>query len=86
MERPTSLHLRGQSHVAAFESELFFDCSIRYMVVSSPGKVRPAHCLTRKDMEFFCGDNQLDDVHSRHADTVEVNFRGHKGDQNQKGT
>lgn len=52
---------------------------------SSSGQVHPAHCLTRKDVAFFRGDIQLDYTHWRQADTVEVNFRGHKGDQAQKG-
>lgn len=55
------------------------------MFASSTGVVHPAHCLTRGDVAFFRGDIQLEYVHWRQADSVEVNFRGHKGDQAMKG-
>ena len=52
---------------------------------SSSGVAHPAHCLTRKDVAFFSGNNQLEYVHWRQADKVEKTFRGHKGDQIQIG-
>ena len=45
---------------------------------SSSGVAHPAHCLTRKDV-------QLEYVHGRHADKVEMDVRGQKGDQDQIG-
>ena len=52
---------------------------------SSSGVAHHAHCLTRKDVAFFSGNNQLEYVHWRQADKVEINFKGHKGDQDQIG-
>ena len=52
---------------------------------SSSGVAHHAHCLTRKDVAFFSGNNQLEYVHWRQADKVEINFRGHKGDHDQIG-
>jgi len=52
---------------------------------SGSGKVHLVHCLTRKDVAFFSGKVQLDFVHWRRADKVEIRFRGHKGDQFQIG-
>ena len=51
----------------------------------SSGVAHPVHCLTRKDTTFFSGSNQLECVHWRQADKMEINFRGHKGDQDQIG-
>ena len=53
--------------------------------VSSSGVAHPVHCLTRKDVAFFSGNNQLEYVHWRQADKMEMNFRGHKRDQDQIG-
>ena len=44
-----------------------------------------AHCLTRKDVAFVSGNTQLEYVHGRHADKVEMNVRGQKGDHDQIG-
>ena len=52
---------------------------------SSPGVGHPTHCLTRKDVAFVCGNSQLEYVHGLHADKVEMNVRGQKGDQDQIG-
>ena len=52
---------------------------------SSSGVAHPVHCLTRKDVALFSGNNQLEYVHWRQADIAEKNFRGHKGDQDQIG-
>ena len=48
---------------------------------SSSGVAHPAHCLTRKDVAFVSGNPQLEYVHGRHADKVEMNVRGQKGPQ-----
>ena len=50
------------------------------IVASSSGVAYSVHCLTRKDVAFFSGNNQLEYVHWRQADKMEINFRGHKGD------
>jgi len=55
------------------------------MFAASSGRVHPAHCLTRRDVAFFRGDRQLAYIDWRQADKIEVHFRGHKGDQEQRG-
>ena len=52
---------------------------------SSSGVAHPAHCLTRNDVAFVSGNNQLEYMHGRHADKVEMNVRGQKGDQDHIG-
>ena len=42
------------------------------IVASSSGVAHPAHCLTRKDVAFVSGNSQLEDVHGRHAEKVEI--------------
>ena len=67
--------------------------SLRYFLIarsdeifaSSLGVAHPVHCLTRKYVAAFSGNNQLEYVHWRQADKMEINFRGHKGDQDQIG-
>ena len=55
------------------------------MFATSSGKVRPAHCLTRRDVALFRGDKSVGIPDWRQADRIEVHFRGHKGDQEQRG-
>ena len=55
------------------------------MFATSSGLVHPAHCLTRRDVALFRGDSQLAYLNWRQADRIEVHFRGHKGDQDQRG-
>ena len=55
------------------------------MFASSAGVVHPVHCLTRRDVAFFQGSQQLEYRHWRQADRIEVRFRGHTGDQEQAG-
>lgn len=50
------------------------------------GKIHPVNCLTRDDVVFFAGDSQLPIARAREATRVEIRFRGHKGDQEQKGS
>ena len=52
---------------------------------SSSRVAHPVHCLTRKDVALFFGNNQLEYVHWRQVDNMEINFRGHQGDQDQIG-
>ena len=52
---------------------------------SSSRGAHPVHCLTRKDVAFFFGNNQLECVHWRQADNMEINFRGHKENRDQIG-
>ena len=65
------------------EPQLFFDRPIRRDLCS--GVAHPVHCLTRKDIALFSGNNQLEYVHWRQADKMDINFRGHKGNQDQIG-
>ena len=39
---------------------------------SSSGVAHPAYCLTRKDVAFFSGNSQLEYLHGRQADKVEM--------------
>lgn len=55
------------------------------MFATSSGTVHPAHCLTRRDVVFSRGDRQLAYLHWRQTDRIEVQFRGPKGDQEQRG-
>ena len=55
------------------------------MFANSSGVVHSVHCLTRRDVAFFAGDTQLEYLHWRQADRIEIHFRGHKGDQEQRG-
>ena len=53
----------------------FYDRPIRRDLASSSGVAHPAHCLTRKDVAFVSGNSQLEYVHGRQADKVEMNVR-----------
>ena len=55
------------------------------MFAASSGRIHPAHCRTRRDVAFFRADRQLAYIGWRRADKIEVQFRGHKGDQDQRG-
>ena len=63
----------------------FSTASADEMVATSSGKVHPAHCLTRRDVALFRGDNQLEYLTGDKADRIEVYFCGLKGDQEQRG-
>ena len=56
------------------------------VLASDSGIVHPVHCVTRDDVTFFNDGDQLDVRRWREAERVEVRFRGHKGDQLQKGS
>ena len=49
------------------------------------GVVSQMHCLTRGDVAFYSGRQQLPFLRWREEDLVEMRFRGHKGDQGQAG-
>lgn len=45
-----------------------------------------AHCLQRRYIAFFSGNEQLMESNGWQANEVEVRFRASKGDQERKGT
>ena len=47
--------------------------------------VHQVHCLSRGDVAFYSGRKQLPFLRWREVDSVEIRFRGHKGDQGQAG-
>lgn len=49
------------------------------------GQCHQVHCLRRSDVEFFHGEDVLAPLHWHKATGVRVRFRGHKGDQSEKG-
>ena len=49
------------------------------------GKVYAVNCLKGRDVAFFAGERQIMAGDSPGVDTVEVRFRGSKGDQGRKG-
>jgi len=65
------------SYLLMLRSEELFD--------RGKGKVHEVHCLQRRDVAFFKGNEQLMGDKRKEADKVEVRFRGSKGDQEQKG-
>ena len=71
--------------MAVFKPQLFLLTPSDEMFAGSSGVAHPVHCLTRKDVALFSGETQLEFVHGRRADKMEVHFRGHKGDQDQNG-
>ena len=56
------------------------------MFASSAGGVHPTHCLLRSDVTFYAKGRALPVLKWHEATRVVVNFRGHKGDQSQKGS
>ena len=83
--------LDGESSIPAWGigGRVMWLClSLSYFLISrsdeifarSSGVAHPVHCLTRKDVAFFSGNNQLECVHWRQADKVEINIRGYKRD------
>ena len=53
---------------------------------SSTEEVHPVHCLTRKDVALYKGERRLASLQWHQASSIEVRFRGHKGDQAQQGS
>ena len=62
----------------------FFIMRSDEVFASASGVAHAAHCLTRGDVAFFAGEQQLGILEWHRADRVEVRFRGHKGDQKKK--
>ena len=56
-------------------------------IFASPaGAVHPVHCLTRRDVALYKGGRRLASFQWHQATSIEVRFRGHKGDQAQQGS
>ena len=49
------------------------------------GRVHAQYCLRRKDIAFFAGNRQVEAGGDPGVDTVEIRFRGSKGDQSRRG-
>ena len=64
----------------------FFEARSGEIFASPTGAVHPAHCLTRRDVALHKGDRQLTSLQWHQATSIEVRFRGHKGDQAQHGS
>ena len=54
--------------------------------ISPAGAVHPVHCLTRRDVALYKGERRLTSLQWHQATSIEVRFRGHKGDQAQQGS
>ena len=55
-------------------------------IFASPtGVVHPVHCLTRRDVALYNEDRWLTSLQWHQAISIEIRFRGHKGDQAQPG-
>ena len=55
------------------------------MFASPTGLVHPVHCLTRRDVALYKGEPRLTSLQWHQAISIEIRFRGHKGDQAQPG-
>ena len=56
-------------------------------IFASPtGVVHPVHCVTRGDVALYAGGRRLAPLRWHQATSIEVRFRGHKGDQAQQGS
>ena len=55
------------------------------LFATDAGVAHQVHCMTRGDVAFYSGGEQLPFLRWREARTVEIRFRGHKGDQLQAG-
>ena len=47
---------------------------------SATGVVHPGHCLTRRDVALYRGAQRLTSLQWHQATSIEVRFRGHKGE------
>ena len=63
----------------------FLLCRGSELIAYDSGMVHPDYCLTRKDLTFFRGAQQLKWVDRRDADKVEIWFRASKADQKSLG-
>ena len=53
---------------------------------SSTGVVHPVHCLTRRGVAVYKGEQRLTSLQWHQATSIDVHFRGHKDDQPQQGS
>ena len=60
---------------------LFFVARSDEIFASPTGAVHPVHCLTRRDVAMYKGERRLTSLQWHQATSIEVRFRGHKGDQ-----
>ena len=59
----------------------FFVARSDEIFASPAGAVHPVHCLTRRDAALYKGERRLTSLQWHQATSIEVRFRGHKGDQ-----
>ena len=64
----------------------FFVARSDEIFASPAGAVHPVHCLTRRDVALYKGERRLASLQWHQATSIEVRFRGHKGDQAQQGS
>ena len=64
----------------------FFVARSDAIFASRTGAVHPVHCLTRRDVALHKGERRLTSLQWHRATSIEVRFRGHKGDQTQQGS
>ena len=64
----------------------FFVARSDELFASPAGAVHPVHCLTRRDVALYKGERWLTSLQWHQATSIEVRFRGHKGDQAQQGS
>ena len=64
----------------------FFVARSDEIFTSPAGAVHPVHCLTRRDVAPYKGERRLTSLQWHQATSIEVRFRGHKGDQAQQGS
>ena len=65
---------------------IFFVARSDEIFASATGVVHPVHCLTRKDVALYRGGQRLISLQRHQATSIEVRFRGHKGDQAKQGS
>lgn len=68
-----------------FGLSFFFITRSDEVFANDAGVAHASHCLTRADVALFSGNVQLGFRNYRKADRVELRFRGHKGDQDERG-
>ena len=64
----------------------FFVARSDEIFASPAGAVHPVHCLTRRDVALYKGERRLTWLQWHQAISIDVGFRGHKGDQAQLGS
>ena len=64
----------------------FFVARSDEIFASPAGAVHPVHCLTRRDVAQYKRERRLTSLQWHQVTSIEVRFRGHKGDQAQQGS